>query len=191
MVVITAAYAGDAQTGALLMEPLTELGPEINTFGPMPPSALSYLHMDPEGPVPGLSDTAMLDSLPDEAIETIIEKAGPGSDSVMLITELRHMGGAFARAEDGHGALAKIDGEYIAFAVGMVMSPEMGEALARQTGALMEALAPHGRGRKYHNFVEHRTDTRSGYADDAYARLQAVREKVDPDYLFRANHEIA
>jgi FAD/FMN-containing dehydrogenase len=191
MVVITAAYAGDAQTGALLMEPLTELGPEINTFGPMPPSALSYLHMDPEGPVPGLSDTAMLDSLPDEAIETIIEKAGPGSDSVMLITELRHMGGAFARAEDGHGALAKIDGEYIAFAVGMVMSPEMGEALARQTGALMEALAPHGRGRKYLNFVEHRTDTRSGYADDAYARLQAVREKVDPDYLFRANHEIA
>jgi FAD/FMN-containing dehydrogenase len=191
MVVITAAYTGDAETGALMMEPLTELEPEINTFGPMPPAALSYLHMDPEDPVPGLSDTAMLDSLSDEAIDTIIEKAGPGSDSVMLITELRHMGGAFARAEDGHGALAKIDGEYIAFAVGMVMSPEMGEALGIQTRELMEALAPHGRGRKYLNFVEHRTDTRAGYSEDAYARLQAIRETVDPDYLFRANHEIA
>ena len=157
----------------------------------MPPAALSYLHMDPEDPLPGLSNTAMLDSLPDEAIDTIVEKAGPGSDSVMLITELRHMGGAFARAEEGHGALAKIDAEYIAFAVGMPMSPEMGEAIVKQGADMMEALAPYGRGLKYLNFVEHRTDTRGGYTEDAYARLQKIRAQVDREYLFRANHEIA
>ena len=191
MVVITAAYVGDAETGALMMEPLSELEPEIDTFGPMPLSGLSYLHMDPEEPLPGLSNTAMLDSLPDEAIDTLLEKAGPGSGSPLLVTELRHMGGAFGRADEAGGALAKIDGEYIAFAVGMPMTPEMGEAIVRHGGELMEALAPYGSGGKYLNFVEHRTDTRSAYSEGAYARLQRIRAEYDPECVLRANHEIA
>jgi FAD/FMN-containing dehydrogenase len=191
MVVVTAAYQGDAETGALMMEPLTDLDPEIDTFGPIPPSGLSYLHMDPEDPIPGLTNTAMLDSLPDEAIDSIIAKAGPGSGSAMLITELRHMGGAFARAEDGHGALGRIDGEYIAFVAGLPMTPELGEMIVKQGAEMMEALAPYGHGSQYLNFVEHRTDTRSAYTEDAYAKLQRIRSQVDPDFLFRANHEIA
>ena len=191
MVVITAAYLGDPETGALLISPLTDLGPEIDTFGPMPPSALSYLHMDPEDPLPGLSDSAVLDELPDEAIDVLLEKAGPGSGSPLLVTELRHLGGALGREGDGHGALAKIDGEYIAFAVGMPMTAEMGEAIVAHGGELMQALSPYGSGRSYLNFVERRTDTRSAYPEDAYGRLQRIRHEVDPECVFRANHEIA
>jgi hypothetical protein len=52
-------------------------------------------------------------------------------------------------------------------------------------------MAPYGRGGHYLNFTEHRVDTRTAYSADAYRRLQEIRYRVDPEYLFRANHEVA
>ncbi|MEA2449916.1 MAG: hypothetical protein QOG63_1848, partial [Thermoleophilaceae bacterium] len=60
----------------------------------------------------------------------------------------------------------------------------------RESAALIDAMAPYGHGGRYLNFAEHRVDTRSAYSEDAYTRLQAIRAQVDPDALFRANHEI-
>ncbi len=50
--VIQAAYLGSEAEGAELVRPLTDLGPEMNTFAMVEPSALGYLAMDPEDPVP-------------------------------------------------------------------------------------------------------------------------------------------
>ena len=107
------------------------------------------------------------------------------------MSELRHLGGAAGRAAEGHGALARLDGDYVLFAGGMALDAEMGAAVARDAGALVEGMAPHGHGGRYLNFTEHRVDTRTAYAGDAYGRLRQIRERVDPEYLFRANHEVA
>jgi FAD/FMN-containing dehydrogenase len=187
--VITAAYIGDDADGERVVAPLRELRPELDMFGRMPAIALSTLHGDPDTPVPVMSDTAMLDELPASAVSTFVERTTAGPS--LLMGELRHIGGALGRADEGHGALAKLDGRYVLFTGGMAVTPELGAAVERDAGGLVEAMAPYGHGGHYLNFTEHRVDTRSAYGPDAYARLRSIRAKVDPDYLFRANHEIA
>src|SRR3954466_14655058 len=105
IVVVSAAYIGSEEDGAKLLSPLRELRPEIDTFATMEPLGLSYLHGDPETPVPVLSDQAIVDDMPAAAIDAFVEKAGPGAGTALLMAELRQMGGAFARSEPGHGAL--------------------------------------------------------------------------------------
>ena len=46
------------------MKPLRELRPEIDTFGTVPATALARLHLDPEDPVPALTDDRLLNDLP-------------------------------------------------------------------------------------------------------------------------------
>ena len=191
IVVFSGAYLGSKEDGDEVLAALRELEPETDTFAMMPPLGLSYLHGDPESPVPVLSDQAIVDEMPREAIETFVAKAGPGSNSSLLMAELRQMGGAMGRSPEGHGALARIDGKFVAFAGGMVMNPEMGAAVAHDAGELMAALAPYGHGRGYSNFAERAVDAASFFPEETYARLREVRSRVDRDGIMRANHEIA
>jgi FAD/FMN-containing dehydrogenase len=190
MVVITAAMLTDEDGGSALLRPLRELGPEIDTFAAMPPAALSRLHMDPEGPTPGISDHTLLEALTPETVDAVVDAAGPGVDTPLIVVELRHLGGALGRVAPGAGALPKVDGAYMAFAVGIPMDAESGRAVARAARETMDALAPWSAGRTYLNFAERPTNTRSAYSVEAYERLQEVRRTVDPAGLFRANHEI-
>jgi FAD/FMN-containing dehydrogenase len=191
IVVVSAAYLGDADEGAKLLAPLRELTPEIDTFAAMEPLGLSYLHGDPETPVPVLSDQRVIDDLPQDAIDAFVAKAGPDAGTALLMAELRQMGGAFGRSGEDHGALDRIDGGYVAFAGGMPIDAEVGAAVERDSRELMEAMAAYGHGRSYSNFAERAVDAASFYPDEVYARLQAIRSRVDPEGLLRANHEIA
>jgi FAD/FMN-containing dehydrogenase len=106
------------------------------------------------------------------------------------MAELRHLGGALGRDGAGHGALGRVDGDFLAFGVGMVMNEQMAAKVRHDAAALMEAMAPYGHGRAYSNFAENPTDPASFYPDEVYTRLREVRARVDPDGLMRANHVI-
>jgi hypothetical protein len=191
IVVVSAAFLGSEEGGRSLLSPLRELEPEIDTFATMEPLGLSYLHGDPETPVPVLSDQAIVDDLPQDAIETFVAKAGPDAGTALLMAELPHMGGAFARAGEGHGALSHIDGGYVLFAGGMPIDEQVGAAVERDSRELMEAMRPYGHGRSYSNFAERPVDAASFYSEETYRRLREVRSRVDRDGLMRANHVIA
>ena len=45
----------------------------------------------------------------------------------------------------------------------------------------MKALSAYDNRQEYLNFVEEPADAAAFYADEAYARLQAIRAAVDPD----------
>ena len=57
VVVIDGAVVEDDERAAELLAPLRALGPEMDTFAAIPPVGLSYIHMDPEEPMPGISDS--------------------------------------------------------------------------------------------------------------------------------------
>jgi FAD/FMN-containing dehydrogenase len=191
IVVVSAAYLGSREDGDSLLAPLRELGPEMDTFSEMPPLGLSYLHGDPETPVPALSDQAIVDDIPQSAIDAFIAKAGPDAGTALLMAEIRHMGGAFARTGEGHGALSHIDGGYVLFAAGMPIDEQVAAAVERDSRELMEAMRPYGHGRSYSNFAERPVDAASFYSEETYRRLRAIRSRVDPDGLMRANHVIS
>jgi len=190
LVVVEAIYLGDEAEGAELIQPLRDLGPEMDTVMTVPAPALSHLHMDPEHPVPGMGDTLLLSDLPDEAIDSLLAAGGPGSDSALLSVELRQLGGAIARPAPDHGAIASIDAPFVMFAVGMTMTPEMGAAVHSSLTRVMESLAAYDAGQAYFNFVEKPVETGRLFPPTVYRRLREVKAQYDPRELFRANHPI-
>jgi FAD/FMN-containing dehydrogenase len=188
LVVIDGAALGDEASARAVLEPLRALGPEIDTWAMMSPAGLSHVHMDPEHPVPGMGDSALVDELPAEAIDALVDRAGAGAGSPLLAVELRHLGGAVGRR--GSGALGRLDAAYALFAVGIPMVPELVPAIEAHLALVKAAVAPYGRGREYLNFAERATDPAAFFGADAYARLRRIKGEVDPGDLFRANHPI-
>lgn len=188
IVAIDGAVLADDEAAAAILAPLRELQPEIDTFTRMPAPALGRLHMDPEGPTPAESATALLRELPDEAIDAFVAAAGPGSGSVLLAAELRQLGGALGRPASGAGAVPRIDGAFLAFAVGIPMGPEF--PVQEHADRLMAALQPWATARRYLNFVERPIDAAVGYEPASWERLRTIRQAVDPDGVFLANHPI-
>ena len=174
-----------------LLQPLRDLGPEMDTFAMIPPVALSRIHMDPEGPTPAIAGGGrMLGELTDEAIDAFVAAVGPGSGSALLMSELRHLGGALGREPEGHGALARFDGEYMMFGVGIPVTPDIAAAIHVGLAMIADALAPWDIGSAYLNFVEEPVDPAQFYSAEAYARLRRVKADVDPEGRFRGNHAI-
>jgi FAD/FMN-containing dehydrogenase len=190
IVLIDGAVLGDEADAAALIAPLRALGPEIDTFAMVPAPSLVRLHQDPEEPVPYTSESALIEELPRAAQQALVELAGPGSDSPLLMVELRQVGGALARVAPGHGALPKVDAQFVLFALGMAIDADMEAAMLAHAGRVKAALAPWSGGGLYLNFAEHAVDTSASYGAFTYRRLQAVKARVDPHGTIRANHAL-
>jgi FAD/FMN-containing dehydrogenase len=182
-------FLGSEADGRDLLAPVRELGPAMDTFAMVPPVGIAETHMDPPDPAPFTSDTQLLRDLTPGAIDDVVAVVGPGSGSPLASVELRHSGGALARAESHHGALAKLEGEYVMFAGGMAMDEGMTAANRAYLDRLTDALRGYEAG-QYSNFVERPFDARGFYPEETYRRLQAIKGEYDPDGVFRANHPI-
>ncbi len=189
-VVIDGAVIGSDAYANEVLAPLRALGPEIDMFAAAPPVALSHLHMDPEHPVPGIGDHALLSDVTAETIDTMIELAGHESGSPLLAVELRQLGGALGRVAPGAGARSRIDAPYVFFAVGVPATPELAAAipgaLEQLKGALTQWVAPGA----YLNFAESPTDVSTTFEDETFRALQAVKATYDPHNTIHANHEV-
>jgi FAD/FMN-containing dehydrogenase len=189
-VAIDGAFAGDEPAADAVLAPLRALGPMMDGWGPAEPGALSYVHMDPEDPMPIYGGTQMFGRLPVEAIDEFVAQVGPGSGSPLLMAELRHVGGALARPHANHGATGTFDGEYLMYLGGVPVDPEVAAAGAAHIERVQAAMARWSTGRDYLNFVEEAVDPASLFSPDAYARLRTIRAQADPGELFVANHRI-
>jgi FAD/FMN-containing dehydrogenase len=190
LVAIDGAVVGDYYDAMALLAPLRELGPEVDTFATVPAPALARLHMDPEGPIPVLSDDRLLSALPHEAVEAFVGAAGPESESTLMIAELRQLGGALARRPGRHGALPGLAGSFLLFTCAVPNGT--GTAVAGQAHAerLAGALDPWSSGRRYQNFAERPLGAESFFEPEVRDRLAAIKAKVDPSGMFKANHPI-
>ena len=63
-VLVEAAFIGNASDGAALLQPLRDLGPEMDTIAMMPASELSVVNMDPDDPLPYSGEGILLTDLP-------------------------------------------------------------------------------------------------------------------------------
>ena len=184
---VEAIYVGDPEDGAALLEPLRALGPAMDTVTVIPTTSLSKVHMDPEGPVPGVGDGMLLDDVTEETIEALVGLV-PGSPLISL--ELRHLGGALGRAPLDHGAIATLDSPFALYAVGPAMTPELATAVEAHLGAVRAALAQWNAERTYANFAETSVDPRRIWPEHVYHRLRRIKAQVDQANVIRSNHPI-
>ncbi len=186
-VIVEAIYAGDEAAGADLVAPLRALGPVMDTVATIPVPALSKLHMDPEGPVPGAGDGGLLSDVDAELIDRVVATV---VGSPILSVELRHMGGAVSRPQPEHGALAAFDAPYGMYAIGMAPTPQAKAAVVGTVEALSATLEPWKAAHTYMNFADTRRDARSLFSSQAYDRLRRVKAAYDPADVIRSNHPI-
>ena len=131
----------------------------------------------------------MLSALPEDAIESFVAAAtAPGT--ALMMAELRQLGGALGRPHPGGGAVSQFHGQFLVFAGGLALTPEMGMAAEADAMALTGALAEWASGSAYLNFVESEMDSSAAFPSRTWEQLKAIRSTVDPDGIFAANHEI-
>ena len=79
LVVIDGAVLASDERSTGILAALRELQPRAGHLRRSAAASLVRLHMDPEGPTPSVSNTALLDGMPEAAIDTFVGLAGPDS----------------------------------------------------------------------------------------------------------------
>jgi hypothetical protein len=179
LVAVPACFTGPEAEGAELLAPLRALGPMIDTFAAMPPSGLGAVHMDPEDPTPSMGTTAMVRDLPAEAVDRLVEAAGPDSGAPFLFAELRQLGGALGRPHPNEGAAGHLEEAFLLHALGVPMATEH-----------PSAMAPWTTGRTFLNFVEKPEAMGTSFPPDVLARLAEVKRRYDPKGLIHSSHTL-
>ncbi|WP_244790968.1 nuclear transport factor 2 family protein [Streptomyces sp. BJ20] len=183
---------GPAAEATRLVAPLRAAAPVLaDALGPMPYASFAEIHNDPADPAPFMERTAMLRSLPAEAVEEILSAAGPTADCPVHFVELRHLGGALARTADN--AVGHRDARFALWIVG-VGAPDAFTAMNVYADELLQRMRPWSTGGRYLNFMAAQdtgvSDVRAAYDEAHYRRLRSVKTRFDPDNLFRLNHNI-
>ena len=185
--VVQAIWLGDEAEGAKLLEPLRALGPAMDTVATIPMTALSKLHMDPEGPAPGAGDGQLLDTIDRDFVDRIVEHT---VGSPLLSVEIRHLGGEVGRMRSHHGALGFFEGEYLMFAVGIAPTPEAKQVVEASIKQLLDAIEPWAAEHTYLNYANSRRKAVTLFSSLSYHRLRRIKALVDPADRIRSNHPI-
>ena len=190
---VVVCYAGRAEEGEEALRPLREFGPPgVDLVQPMPYVALQQL-LDPANQK-GLQNywTAdFLAELPDEAVDVLVEH---GTRPVSPLTQvlLAAGGGAIARVGEDATAFGQRTAPWNLHFLSMWADPADTEQNIAYTRAFATAMKPWTTGRAYLNFIgdEGKGRVEAAFGPEKYARLQALKQKWDPDNLFRHNQNI-
>ncbi len=192
-VIVRAVYAGDSAKGAALIQPwLDWRAPVSNAFHEMPFAEIGTVSNDPENPTASHYSSEMLDTLSDDAIKVIVRHV-MDSRSPLMVSELRHAGGAIARVPTDFNAIGNRGAVFYLTMAGLAPTPEVYAAVEAAIQAYKGDLRPYVRGGVYPNFVkgsEARARARDAYLPESYQRLLALKAKYDPDNLFRYSYPL-
>jgi FAD binding domain len=188
-VAVIAAHLGTERDGRELIEPLRASdGSVLDTFGPVGPADLVRVAGDPEAPVPARGDGFLVRELSDELVDAVAELIAENALSPLSVLELRLLGGAMARASDGHGALATLNGAASVFASGPVLDADAPAAIAERLEHLRSRLAPWTVPQALLNSSGGGVDPARAFDDGTWERLRRVQDAFDPDRLILSNH---
>jgi FAD/FMN-containing dehydrogenase len=181
------AFVGDAAEGERLVAPMRAAlpAPLLDAIGPLPVPAFGAVHADPVDPMPFVDRGVLLAGLPDAALDAFAEITSPAAGLPFVLTEIRLMGGAFARTPATPNAVAGRTAPYFLDAVGM-LAPPIAEHVPGALAAIVERMLPWSTGGTSVNIAggvdpEANERLRAGFGPETVARLDALRAAVDPD----------
>jgi hypothetical protein len=175
------------------LRPLRELGPPaLDTVGPMSYLALQQL-IDPGYPA-GMRNYwtgDFLSGLPDEAIEIMCRSHLSKPSGLTQILTLPG-GGESARVPDGTMAIGQRQAPFNIHITSLWPDPAGDDANIAWTRDLSAGISPFTTGRVYVNFIGDEGEDRvvAAFGREGYARLQALKDRYDPDNLFRGSQNI-
>lgn len=196
LVALRSVSCGEPSTRRTLVDrALAHLGrPVVNTVTEMPPAALPTVSADPVQPVAALSHTELIRDLDAGLIDGLMPVVGPGTRSPLVMVEFRTLGGALHGRPDQLSPMAHSEARYSLNAIGLAGAPEAADAVEADLTAVATAVRGQATGASYVNFLDSRMGqphrVRAAYSADDWARLIAVKQRYDPEGMFRFNRNI-
>jgi FAD binding domain len=142
-------------------------------------------HMDPPDPLPAVGDHMVLGDLDEDGQQAFLSTADAASQSPLIFSELRQLGGALADAVADGGAVNHLKGAYCYYALAVPADERQAAAMRRYLTRARAALAPWDTGSVVPNFVEDRDNPGRWMDEERAAFVDLVRRGIDPDGLFR------
>ena len=186
-------WTGTKEEGEKVLAPIREVAqPVLDMVQEMPYTVLQRM-LDEGGPygVRGYLKAEFISDLNEDAIAKLVD-AGAKRPGPMVQLLLEPLGGQIARNEDT--AISRRDVAWCYHALSMWMDPseEAADAHVAWVKDLTETMKPHTTSGVYLNFTIDNDDdrVRKTFGEEKYARLQALKDKYDPQNLFRLNANI-
>lgn len=200
VVQLQVSYCGSTADGEALVEPLRALGPIRDTLHELPYTESATAFDEPDRPHAYRSQNRLLADLDPQALATLPAKAAPTA-SAMCVVQLRQLGGALANEPEVPNAVGHRNAGYAL----TILSPidegtekngrgKTGTEQAVQTlhGELLAPFAEQSIGRLL-NFSYGPLDgseLREAVDENDFGRLVALKARLDPQGVIRANHPI-
>jgi FAD/FMN-containing dehydrogenase len=187
-------YAGSPQEGEGVVRHLKKFGPpEVDLVQPMPYTVVQTL-IDPANP-PGRRNywkAENMNELSEEAIDTLVDHTATITSpfSVIIIEPKGH---AISRVGEDETAIGGRDAAHTLYAFSMRENPSEDDTHITWTRELMEAMDPFITPGVSLNFTSDQGQERVKDffgRDGKYERLIALKNKYDPNNLFRLNQNI-
>ncbi|WP_067800259.1 FAD-binding oxidoreductase [Actinomadura formosensis] len=188
------AHVGDQAEGERLLAPMRSAAPPIiDMVGMMPYTAIGAIHNDPTDPMPVWERGALFRELTEDAVQALLDVAGPGAEAPPHMVELRHLGGAVARAPQVPNAVGGRDAAYSLLVLAPPPPQDMA-ALVRPLGErVIDAVRPWTTGGALLNFQGAATapeQVAAVWPPDVHRRLTELKAVYDPTGMFRFGHSI-
>jgi FAD/FMN-containing dehydrogenase len=187
---VSICYVGDIDTGQRLVAPLREaLPPAVDLVGPMPYTVHQRLNdaSTPWGRHVFLK-SANLTGLSDEVIDIVVRYATQPT-SPMTIVPINAWGGAISRVAEDATAFGHRNSAFSIYIFAIWPDPSDHERHVEWARSFHAALRPHMNG-IYVNELGQDERVHEAYTPETYARLVAVKNRYDPENLFRMNQNI-
>ncbi|MEJ8852966.1 FAD-binding oxidoreductase [Variovorax robiniae] len=193
VVVLPLVYCGKVEDGERVAAPVLKFGDPVGVHVGPTPYAGFQTAFDPLLAAGGRNywKSNNFSSLSDAALDTVISSTAflPGPECEIFMAQL---GGAMGRVKMTATAFAGRDARYIMNVHGRWSDPQDDDKVRAWARRAFEEAAPHATGSGYVNFLtEDEAERVSMSYGVNYARLQEIKQRFDPDNLFRMNLNIA
>jgi hypothetical protein len=190
-VTVEAAYLGSAEEAERLLATFRTIpGVWADSMDTVPLTELGAICAEPEDPLPAMEHSGLLSRFDEGAVEALVSAVGPGSGSPLLAVQLRHLGGALARAGATDGPAGAIEQPFQLFELGVPMMPELVPAIQAAFARTDEAMRPYLTGRTSFTFLGSDDDPTRAFTTEALRRLREVKRRVDPQGIVRSNRPV-
>jgi FAD/FMN-containing dehydrogenase len=185
-------YVGDAARGAEVFQPLRNLNPVVDLIQPMPYTAFQAM-IDPMAPKGFRSywRGEYLKGLSDGAIDTFVQHAPALTDAGKPLSQMIifRVGQGVAATPDDATAFSHREANYLFHPISVWQHAADDAELTSKNRAFCDAMHPFSTGAAYLNFTPE-DRVKDAYGAAKYAKLVALKDRYDPENVFRLNQNI-
>ncbi|MEV7080936.1 FAD-binding oxidoreductase [Streptomyces sp. NPDC093516] len=188
-------HLGPAEEGERLVAPLRAAAvPLLDTVAERPYDQVGEIHQDPVRPAPVWERSIGLREFSVATAETFTSLTSADSGCPLTLVEVRALGGTLDREPAAPNSVPSRGLPFVTFAVGVAEAHDSAR-VTRCLDAYAEGMTPWADRRNIMNFLSPEAastpaELHALYGSYRYERLVAVKRRLDPDNLFRINHNI-